>query len=148
MNKENHLPQKDERDTHPLAPDRGFEEAPQRQPHILDNRIPQAIRFITSDLADVFTVDVASMMVVGRRNSMKDVEVVVDLSGFDAYKMGVSRYHAMILTLDNRVTIKDLNSLNGTRLNNLDLQPSREYLLEHGDIVSFGKLSFEIAFVY
>lgn len=150
MNEDKYIPQQDERDTHPLSPDRGFQEAPQRLPHILDNQIPKAIRFMSADIQAVFTVDVESMMVIGRRSSIKDndMEVSVDLSGFDAYKMGVSRYHAMILSLDNRMTIKDLNSLNGTRLNNLDLQPAREYLLEHGDTLSFGTLTFEIAFVY
>ena len=147
MNDENYIPPQDDRDTHPLSPD-PVQKAPQRLPHILDTRIPKAIRFMSTDLNEVFTVDVLSMMVVGRRNSLKDMEVVIDLSGFDAYKMGVSRYHAMILTFDNRVTIKDLNSLNGTRLNNLDLEPSREYLLEHDDTVSFGMLSFDITFVY
>ena len=148
MTNDNHTPEFDNRDTHRLSSNGEFREAPHRQPHILDNQIPKAIRFIKSDLNDVFDVAVSSMMVVGRRSSMKDMEVMVDLSGFDAYKMGVSRFHAMILTLDNRVTIKDLDSLNGTKLNNLDLQPSHEYLLEHGDKVSFGKLNFLISFIY
>lgn len=142
------LPQNDDRATSPLGPKENFQEASQRLPHILDKRIPHAIRFIGTGLNHIFSVDVSDMMVVGRRNSMKDMEVVVDLSSFDAYKMGVSRFHAMILTLDKRVTIKDLNSLNGTRLNDLDLQPSREYLLEHGDKVTFGKLSFLVQFEY
>lgn len=137
----------DDRGTKPF-PHRELDEAPIRRPHILDNRIPQKIRFVSTDLSNVFTIDVDAMMVVGRRNSMKDMEVAIDLSAYDAYQMGVSRFHSMILTLDNRVTIKDLNSLNGTRLNNLDLKPSQEYLLEHGDKVSFGKLNFLIAFVY
>jgi len=148
MSKPDHLPNDDNRQTRPLSSDKEFQPAPQRRPHILNNQIPRAIRFISTDMEEVSTVEISSMMVVGRRNSMKDMDVVVDLSGYDAHKMGVSRYHSMILTLDNRVTIKDLNSLNGTRLNNLDLEPSQEYLLEHGDTVTFGKLSFLIAFVY
>lgn len=142
------LPQNDDRATSPLGSKEDFQEASQRLPHILDKRIPHTIRFIGTGLNHIFSVDVSDMMVVGRRNSMKDMEVVVDLSSFDAYKMGVSRFHAMILTLDKRVTIKDLNSLNGTRLNDLDLQPSREYLLEHDDKVTFGKLSFLVQFEY
>ena len=142
------LPTDDNRQTRPLQSEQEIQPAPQRRPHILNNQIPSAIRFISTDMEEVSTVEISSMMVVGRRNSMKDMDVVVDLSDYDAHKMGVSRYHSMILTLDNRVTIKDLNSLNGTRLNNLDLEPSQEYLLEHGDTVTFGKLSFLIAFVY
>jgi len=148
MNDDNYLPSDNERQTRPLPSDQEFRPATQRRPHILDNRIPRAIRLITSDLEEISTFEVSSMMVVGRRNSINDKDVVIDLSDYDAHKLGVSRYHAMILTLDNRITIKDLNSLNGTRLNNRDLEPTQEYLLEHGDTVSFGKLSFLIAFVY
>ena len=148
MSKVQNLPTDNDRDTRPLSSNDEYQEAPHRRPHILDNRVPKSVRFITSDLDEVVSVDVSPMMVIGRRNSMKDLDVVVDLSGFKAYQMGVSRFHAMILTLDNRVTIKDLNSLNGTRLNNLDLQPSQEYILEHGDKVTFGKLNFLIAFEY
>jgi hypothetical protein len=148
MSDTNYLPQHDDRDTTPLPSDKRFREAPFRRPHVLDTRLPRAIRFITSDLEKVSTVKISPMMVVGCRNSMKDMDVVFDLSSYNAHKMGVSRYHSMIITLENRVTIKDLNSLNGTRLNNLDLEPSQEYLLEHGDTVRFGKLSFLVAFVY
>jgi len=148
MTEDNYLPHHDDRDTHPLSTNKDFQEAPHRRPHILADRVPSFIQLMPPDLSDVISVEISPMMVIGRRNSMKDMEVAVDLSGFDAYQMGVSRYHAMILTLDNRVTIKDLNSLNGTRLNNLDLQPSREYLLEHGDKISFGQLNFLVSFVY
>ncbi len=148
MSKPNHLLPEDNRETKPFSPDNPMVEASARRPHILDNQIPRAIRFITSSLSEVFSVEVEPVMVVGRRNSMKDMEVVVDLSDFNAYEMGVSRFHAMILTFDNRVTLKDLNSLNGTRLNNLDLQPSQEYILEHGDKITFGQLTFMVAFVY
>jgi len=144
----NNLSPQKNRKTRPLSPKNKIRKAPQRRPHILDKHIPRAIRFITSDLEKVFTQEIASMMVIGRRNSMKDVDVVIDLSNYDAHSMGVSRYHAMILTLDNRVTLKDLNSLNGTQLNDLDLEPSQEYLLEHGDTVRFGQLNFLVAFVY
>ena len=148
MSNKNYLPPKNGQKTRPLPSDREFQPAPQRRPHILDNRVPRAIRLITTDLEEVSTFEVESVMVIGRRSSMKDKDVVIDLANYDAHKQGVSRYHSMILTLDNRVTIKDLNSLNGTRLNNHDLEPSQEYILEHGDQVSFGKLSFLIAFVY
>lgn len=144
----NDLPLYDNRDTKPFESDEPTGNAPQRRPHILDNQIPSSIRFVTQDLSNIFSIEVEPVMVIGRRNSIKDKEVAIDLSDFDAYELGVSRFHAMILTLDNRVTIKDLNSLNGTRLNNMDLQPAQEYILEHGDKITFGQLTFMVAFVY
>lgn len=148
MSDENRPGEQDNRDTRPLRNRQRFDIAPNRRPHIVENRLPRSIRFITDKLDDVFTVDIQPMMVVGRRNSLKDMDVIVDLSSFNAYDMGVSRFHAMILTLENRVTIKDLNSLNGTRLNGRVMEQSKEYLLEHGDKVTFGELTFMVAFVY
>jgi len=147
MSNSNQSSNQDNRDTRPLTQDRDFEVAPSRRQSLVNTRAPKAIRFITSDLDEVYSVDVQPIMVVGRRNSMKDMEVVVDLSDYHGYEMGVSRFHAMIVALNNRVTIKDLNSLNGTRINGLKLEQSREYLLEHGDKVSFGDLTFMVAFV-
>lgn len=135
-----------DKETRPFPPS-PFDEAPIRRPHLLDNRVPSYICFVSAN-RDVLTFEVEPTMMVGRRNSLKDMEVVVDLSEFDAYLQGVSRLHAMILTLDDRVTIKDMNSLNGTRLNNLDLKPSQEYPLQDGDTLSFGKLTFTVAFIY
>lgn len=148
MSDVNRLPEQDNRDTRPLAQDKRLNIAPVRRPHVLDDRVPKAIRFITSSLDKVFTVEVQPMMVVGRRNSLKDMDVAVDLSSQNAYEMGVSRFHAMIVTLGNRVTIKDLNSLNGTQLNGKAMTPSQDYLLEHGDKVTFGELTFIVAFVH
>ncbi len=148
MSDTNHPIYQDDRDTRPLKNQHPLNVATSRRPHIIDKRMPKAIRFITASLDNVFTVDVQPMMVIGRRNSLKDMDVVVDLSNYDAYEMGVSRFHAMIVTIDDRATIKDLNSLNGTTLNGQALEASKEYLLEHGDKVTFGQLKFMVAFVY
>jgi len=147
MNNDDSTFGQDNRDTRPLAGDKSFEVAPSRRPHLLNNRIPKAIRFVTDDLSKVFTIPVQPMMVVGRRNSMKDMDVVVDLSDYKGYEMGVSRFHAMIVALNNRITIKDLNSLNGTRINGRTLEHAKEYLLDHGDKVTFGDLTLMVAFV-
>lgn len=147
MNDDNLLPPYDNRDTYPLSPHNDFTEAPKRPPNIL-NSLPNTIQFITSDKSKVFTFQVNPTMVVGRRNSMKDMEVNIDLSDFDAYQLGVSRFHAVIRAENNRLTVEDLDSMNGTRLNNLDLQPSQDYVIENGDKISFGKLSFTIEFMY
>jgi len=51
----------------------------------------------------------------------------------------VSRRHAeLTLHSDGTCSVKDLDSLNGTRLNKEKLRSEREYRLTHGDSVFFG----------
>ena len=68
----------------------------------------------------------------------------VDLSSFDAYSNGVSRLHAAIKLINNRVVIVDLGSSNGTYLNGTRLSPYLETAVVRGDIIHLGKLKIQI----
>lgn len=68
----------------------------------------------------------------------------IDLSPYEAYAQGVSRLHASIKVAGTRVTIMDLGSSNGTRVNGQKIIPHVDYPLSHGDIISLGKLKFQI----
>jgi len=94
------------------------------------------------------TIDLAPILVIGRKHSMRDYEVNIDFADFNGAELGVSRYHAMLLTLDNLIHIKDLESLNGMRLNGKKLTPSKEYIIDNGDIIAFGSLEVKIEFGY
>jgi pSer/pThr/pTyr-binding forkhead associated (FHA) protein len=54
----------------------------------------------------------------------------------------VSRRHSVIVTSDSEVVIRDLNSRNGTIVN--DQRISEETVLLNGDIVRIGPLEFEV----
>ena len=56
-------------------------------------------------------------------------EVVVDLSPFGGFEMGVSRRHAIIRSGANGYEIMDLGSTNGTWLNGQRLAPNKPYTL-------------------
>jgi pSer/pThr/pTyr-binding forkhead associated (FHA) protein len=66
-----------------------------------------------------------------------------DLSEFDAYDHGVSRLHAAIKVSALRISIMDLGSANGTRINGQKLVPNVEYPLKNGDLIALGKLKIE-----
>ncbi len=68
----------------------------------------------------------------------------VDLSPFEAYSQGVSRLHAALKIARNRVSILDLGSSNGTRVNGQKIVPHVDYPLNHGDIIALGKLKLQI----
>ncbi|MCX6054420.1 MAG: FHA domain-containing protein [Chloroflexi bacterium] len=68
----------------------------------------------------------------------------VDLSPFDAFKLGVSRLHASLKIIKNDVVVIDLGSSNGTRVNGQKIVPHVEYPLNHGDIIALGKLKIQV----
>lgn len=102
----------------------------------------------TANNDHMIIVKVKPMMVLGRKSSIRDYEVNIDLTELQAVDFGVSRYHAMMLALDNRICIKDLNSLNGTFLNHKRMLPSAEYVIVDGDTVALGELELLIEFDY
>ncbi|MGQ9549809.1 MAG: FHA domain-containing protein [Roseiflexus sp.] len=62
----------------------------------------------------------------------------VDLSSFDARSAGVSRRHALLRYADERWTITDLGSANGTFVNDVALTPQTPVALPDGAIVRLG----------
>ncbi len=68
----------------------------------------------------------------------------VDLSIYDAYSKGVSRLHSSMKVNNQRVTVIDLGSSNGTRVNGQKIAPNVDYPLNNGDIISLGKLKIQV----
>ncbi len=68
----------------------------------------------------------------------------IDLSAHNAYALGVSRVHATLKITNQGLTITDLGSSNGTRVNGLKVVPHIEYPVNHGDVVSLGKLKMQV----
>ena len=74
-------------------------------------------------------------LVLGRHP--ESVDLVLDHSK-------VSRQHLRITLVDNRVYITDLNSLNGTRVNDSDLEPGTAFEVRHDDVLSIGETEVQI----
>lgn len=77
---------------------------------------------------------------VGRADSDTGLFPELDLSEFDAAVHGVSRLHAIMQLTNAGVALIDLESTNGTYLNNYRLNGNQPYLLSNGDEVLFGDL--------
>lgn len=67
----------------------------------------------------------------------------IDLNPYNAYEQGVSRMHAMISIREDRVTITDLGSANGTWVNGDRVSPHTARVLNHGDLVTLGKFRLQ-----
>jgi serine/threonine protein kinase len=78
-------------------------------------------------------------LILGRSHG--SVQADVDLGPYEAAAAGVSRQHARLTHSNQAWFIEDLNSLNGTYVNEVKLTPGRPALLKHGDVVRCSRLS-------
>ncbi len=81
---------------------------------------------------------------LGRSAEGQPIVPDVDLSSYNAYANGVSRLHAAIKLVNNRIVVVDLGSSNGTYLNGVRLSPYIETPVSHGDLIYLGKLKIQV----
>lgn len=70
----------------------------------------------------------------------------IDLTAYDAYLLGVSRQHASIQRSRDGYTLCDMESTNGTWVNDRRLKPYEDYPLKSGDLIRLGQLGIYIYF--
>ena len=68
----------------------------------------------------------------------------IDFEPFDAFTQGVSRLHAQIKLEKGKITIKDLGSQNGTRINKKRIIPYKECRLRDGDLLQLGQIDIQL----
>jgi FHA domain len=90
------------------------------------------------------TFSIVEKVIVGRCASSGCDDVTVDLSGFGAYEMGVSRRHVRIGRRGTLVYAADIGSRNGTWLNGQQLLVYGERLLHNGDDLRLSHLSLHV----
>jgi hypothetical protein len=85
--------------------------------------------------------------IVGRTDG-KTFTADLDLSPLGAADLGVSRVHAALAFDSARgtLTVSDMNSMNGTFLNGLRLQPQEVHELRPGDHLRLGRLSMRVTY--
>jgi hypothetical protein len=71
---------------------------------------------------------------------------VIDLHPFYAHMFGVSRRHAVLEKDGRRITVTDLHSTNGTRLNGTALYPMQRRIIRNGDELQVGNLRLRVQF--
>jgi pSer/pThr/pTyr-binding forkhead associated (FHA) protein len=89
-------------------------------------------------------VPMKSQLRIGRADARRDMQPEIDLSEDGAAGAGVSRLHAVVVQTDQGVAITDLDSANGTRLNDRRLPPNLPYALESGDEIKLGELLIHV----
>ena len=81
---------------------------------------------------------------LGRSAEGQPISPDIDLTPYRGYQMGVSRLHALIRLEGKKVLAMDLGSVNGTRLNGQKIPPHKPCALNHGDILTLGKLKLQV----
>jgi hypothetical protein len=84
---------------------------------------------------------------VGRRDAARGAFPELDLGPDGGRKAGVSRLHARVYQVGNRLFVEDVDSANGTFLNERRLNPYLPYPLKEGDTLQLGSLQLSVAFV-
>ena len=119
----------------------------ERDNHDADDIFPRGGMLVFSIGNEQLRLSIDGQFVLGRNVSDDTDSLVIDLSRYGAEERGVSRRHAGIFrTREGILQVSDLGSSNGTFINGLRLQENQFYSLNHGDILSLGKLDMNVRF--
>jgi hypothetical protein len=81
---------------------------------------------------------------LGRAAEGQPILPDIDLTPYRAYEYGVSRLHTSIKFRTGQITVTDLGSINGTRVNGQKIVPHKPVAVAHGDILTLGKLKLQL----
>jgi hypothetical protein len=107
---------------------------------------PKPVTFVIAGNRRPMVVNMQQRMLIGRTDIEEDVQPELDLTEFDGLEKGVSRRHALLELTDQGIVLTDLDSTNGTVLNNSTLPAQKAFLLHTGDEIRLGDLLFHIFF--
>lgn len=85
-------------------------------------------------------------LIVGRADNITDYIPEVDMTEHGAYRLGLSRRHAVIQRDGNTLVVKDLNSRNGTFVNGAIVPGGSTHPIRNGDELRFGNLVTHVIF--
>ncbi len=110
---------------------------------------PQALATLQAsikilDTGQILPLEEGEEFTLGRISGNQPILPDIDLTPYRAYEGGVSRLHATIRIHADRVTVTDLGSANGTRINGKKIAAHQPYLLNHEDILSLGKFKLQL----
>ena len=86
----------------------------------------------------------STLILVGRQDAARGHFPELDLNHDGGYDSGVSRRHARLAVVDGATYIEDLDSANGSFLNDQRLQPRTPYRLQSGDELRLGSLILRV----
>jgi pSer/pThr/pTyr-binding forkhead associated (FHA) protein len=104
------------------------------------------LKLESSESGDPIVKVVNEELIVGRADNVTDYVPDIDLTPHGAYRLGLSRRHAIIMREGDRLLVKDLNSRNGTFVNGSIVPSGGTHIVRDGDEVRFGNLIMQVTF--
>lgn len=105
------------------------------------------LRFDVSEATSPLIVDIiTSEMVFGRSDTATAFVPEIDLTKYGAYRLGLSRRHAILRRQGNLLYLTDLGGRNGTALNGHRLEVNQNCLLSSGDEITLGNLRIRVTY--
>jgi pSer/pThr/pTyr-binding forkhead associated (FHA) protein len=104
----------------------------------------QKIRIRLEENGEEFEINAIRKLLIGRND--RDAVVDINLVPYGAYRLGVSRRHAQLELKQGRWFLTDIESQNGTKMNNLEIYPLVAYEIPSGTRLQFGELALTIYF--
>lgn len=112
-----------------------------------DTIVPWVIELRVVGTPDMLRVPTGMRLTLGRVDYDHDIYPDVDLSAYNAKEHGVSRKHARFTMADNRITIEDLGSSNGTLVNGKHIGVRKPTRIYSGDEIKLGNLVLQVNFL-
>jgi CheY-like chemotaxis protein len=108
---------------------------------------PWILEFTNPQIRAPMRILLHERLVFGRIVQDDPRKADIDLSGFNAAELGVSRLHFAIEPDVDRLALIDLGSENGLFLNNERLTPQTPYRLNSGDQIMAGRLKLDLSLI-
>jgi len=108
--------------------------------------LPHTFTFIIPNSGRRVVINAAEEILVGRADSLRELQPDLDFTADEGARHGVSRLHAIVRITARGPILIDQGSTNGTLLNNYRLPQQLPYLLRNGDEIHFGHLLVHVFF--
>jgi hypothetical protein len=109
-----------------------------------DIRIDSGVALHILHTGDVIKMNEHNEYILGRATQQQPLVPDIDLTPYNAYDEGISRLHLSIKIEFPELFVQDLGSVNGTLINDKRMTPHVDYPINHGDILTLGKLKIQL----
>lgn len=99
---------------------------------------------LDDDKHTTVSFNVEDVAMLGREDKSTRNKPQIDLTPYGGSEKGVSRQHAILMTMPDGLAIMDLGSTNGTLVNGIQLKTGQKYTLCVGDTIYLGTLKMVV----
>lgn len=104
---------------------------------------PNGIACYVEMSAEPIITTLDERLVIGRQTDRRD-QVTLDLTAYDAYRLGVSRNHIALVRKNGQIYVHDVGSVNGSWIAGQRLKPYELYALPSGTAILLGQMTIYI----